>query len=146
MNIKVLLKALPGIFEHVDKNVRAEVRHRHMLSYIRAICIHLTQAKVLTVELFRWIGAAIKPSLEGKIKPVQVCAVHKYTCAFHVWCLVSWLSFFFHQMKELEEEFGKVTGGPAVPSRLLRSQQQAAASAPSAAVDTGGGGGGEEEV
>ena len=43
-------------------------------------------------------------------------------------------------MKELEEEWGKLSGGPAVPTRLLRSQQAQAAT-PQA---VGGGGGGEE--
>ena len=43
------------------------------------------------------------------------------------------------QLKELEEEWGKLPAGKATPIRLLRSQQQAQA----AAAPTGGGGGGE---
>lgn len=79
-NIKQLLKSIPGMFEHSDKTVRAE-------------------AKLLAIEMYRWIGAALKTSLDGKIKPVQ--------------------------MKELEDEFSKLPGDPPVPTRLLRSQQEA---------------------
>ena len=42
------------------------------------------------------------------------------------------------QLKELEDEWAKITGPPA-PTRFLRSQQKAQA----AAVASGGGGGGE---
>lgn len=31
------------------------------------------QAKVLAIELYKWIGAAVKPALEKSLKPVQVC-------------------------------------------------------------------------
>ena len=30
------------------------------------------QAKALAIEVYRWIGAAMKPSLEKSLKPVQV--------------------------------------------------------------------------
>ena len=53
VNMKLLMKQLPGIFIHSDKNVRAE-------------------AKSLSVEVFRWIGAAMKPSMDKSLKPVQV--------------------------------------------------------------------------
>ena len=32
-----------------------------------------TQAKNLAIELFKWFGVAIKPTLEKNLKPVQVC-------------------------------------------------------------------------
>ena len=44
------------------------------------------------------------------------------------------------QLKELEEEWGKISGGPGAPARMLRSQQ----AQPPAAVAGGGGGGGGE--
>ena len=50
--LKPIVKSLQKVLEHSDKNVRAE-------------------AKLLVVELYRWIGAAIKPALQN-IKPVQV--------------------------------------------------------------------------
>lgn len=34
------------------------------------------QAKSLAIELFRWFGVAIKPTLEKHLKPVQVCIHH----------------------------------------------------------------------
>ena len=50
--LKPVVKSLQKVLEHSDKNVREE-------------------AKQLTVELYRWIGQALKPSLQN-IKPVQV--------------------------------------------------------------------------
>ena len=44
-------------------------------------------------------------------------------------------------MKELEEEWGKISGAPA-PTRFLRSQQAQAVAAPVAS--SGGGGGGDD--
>ncbi|BDD55653.1 hypothetical protein MAP00_001145 [Monascus purpureus] len=49
---KPVLKALPKVFGHADKNVRAEAQH-------------------LTVELYRWLKEAIKPVFFGELKPVQ---------------------------------------------------------------------------
>ena len=49
------------------------------------------------------------------------------------------------QLKELEEEWGKLSGAPGAPPRLLRSQQaQPPAVASGGGADGGGGGGGEE--
>ena len=50
------------------------------------------------------------------------------------------------QLKELEEEWGKVAGTPSVPTRFLRSQQQQQAQAVPAAASGGGDGGGDEGV
>jgi cytoskeleton-associated protein 5 len=50
--IKPTLKVLPKLFDHRDKNVRQE-------------------AQTLTVELYRWVGAGLLPSL-NEIKPVQL--------------------------------------------------------------------------
>ncbi|KAL2869858.1 putative spindle pole body component [Aspergillus lucknowensis] len=49
---KPVLKALPKVFGHADKNVRAEAQN-------------------LTVELYRWLKEAMKPVFWGDLKPVQ---------------------------------------------------------------------------
>lgn len=49
---KPVLKTLPKVFAHADKNVRAEAQN-------------------LTVELYRWLKEAIKPLFFGELKPVQ---------------------------------------------------------------------------
>lgn len=49
---KPVLKALPKVFGHADKNVRAEAQN-------------------LAVELYRWLKEAIKPVFWGDLKPVQ---------------------------------------------------------------------------
>lgn len=49
---KPVLKVLPKVFAHADKNVRAESQN-------------------LTVELYRWLREAIKPLFWGELKPVQ---------------------------------------------------------------------------
>jgi hypothetical protein len=92
MNVKPLIKKLPPLFGHSDKNVRAE-------------------ANALTIELYRWIGKAILPSLED-LKPVQ--------------------------LKELTEAFEKLPDEKATPVKYLRSQQAAMAAAAAAAAEGGG--------
>lgn len=52
MDPKPTLKALPKVFGHADKNVRAEAQN-------------------LTVELYRWLREAIKPLFWADLKPVQ---------------------------------------------------------------------------
>ncbi|GME22698.1 putative spindle pole body component [Neofusicoccum parvum] len=49
---KPILKALPKVFGHADKNVRAEAQN-------------------LTVEFYRWLKDAMKPLFWGDLKPVQ---------------------------------------------------------------------------
>lgn len=49
---KPVLKALPKVFAHADKNVRNEAQN-------------------LAVELYRWLKEAIKPLFFGELKPVQ---------------------------------------------------------------------------
>lgn len=49
---KAILKALPKVFGHADKNVRAEAQN-------------------LTVEFYRWLKDAMKPLFWGDLKPVQ---------------------------------------------------------------------------
>ena len=61
------------------------------------LSLSLSQAKLLAVEVYRWMGAPLRGILEKNLKPVQ--------------------------MKELDEEWGKLSGDPAVPNRRLRSQQ-----------------------
>lgn len=77
INPKPLMKQMPTILEDRDKNVREE-------------------GKKLMVELYRWIGQALKPQMSS-LKPVQV--------------------------QELEAEFDKLGGEKAVQNRFLRSQQ-----------------------
>ena len=36
------------------------------------------QAKALAIEVYRWIAAAVKPSLEKSLKPVQVSEPHTH--------------------------------------------------------------------
>ncbi|RUP27265.1 hypothetical protein BC936DRAFT_138746 [Jimgerdemannia flammicorona] len=80
---KPILKHLAKIFGHVDKNVR-------------------TEATALTMEVHRWLGAALSSYL-SELKPVQV--------------------------KELEEGFAKLPADKPVAARLLRSQVAAAVDA-----------------
>nr|XP_054761945.1 cytoskeleton-associated protein 5-like isoform X1 [Lytechinus pictus] len=83
ITLKPVVKSVPKVLEHSDKNVREK-------------------AKQLAIDLYRWIGAAMKPSLQN-IKPVQ--------------------------LKELEEEFEKLPGKPAKQTRFLKSQQDLKAKA-----------------
>lgn len=64
----------------------------------------------MTTELYRWVGAALSPSLSD-LKPVQI--------------------------KELEEAFGKLPSERPTPERLLRSEQQKAAEMAAAEVEIG---------
>ncbi|KPI40828.1 Spindle pole body component alp14 [Cyphellophora attinorum] len=52
------LKALPKVFGHADKNVRAEAQN-------------------LTVELYRWLKDALKPVIWEELKPVQQTDLEK---------------------------------------------------------------------
>nr|WAW84822.1 CKAP5/XMAP215 [Halisarca dujardinii] len=79
VGVKPLVKALPPLFDHKDKLVRAA-------------------AKGLTVEMYRWLGAALRPTLEGSLKPVQ--------------------------MKELSEDWEKLPTTKAHPERYLRSEMK----------------------
>ncbi|TXT09213.1 hypothetical protein VHUM_02687 [Vanrija humicola] len=56
-NVKVLLKALPKIFGHTDKNVRAE-------------------GTSLTLALYTYLGPGLMPAL-AELKPVQVADLQK---------------------------------------------------------------------
>ncbi|OLL25274.1 Spindle pole body component alp14 [Neolecta irregularis DAH-3] len=78
VNPKLILKHLPKIFAHSDKNVRAE-------------------GQALTMELYRWLGDALRPSL-SELKPLQI--------------------------KELDAAFESLEPGKPAQSRFLRSQKQ----------------------
>ncbi|XP_065159394.1 protein mini spindles isoform X2 [Atheta coriaria] len=78
IQLKPVVKKIPVLFADRDKNVRDE-------------------ARLLVIEMYRWIGAALKPQL-STLQPVQVT--------------------------ELEAEFAKIEGQKAVPTRYLRSQQE----------------------
>ncbi|RIA95528.1 armadillo-type protein [Glomus cerebriforme] len=52
VNVKPILKTIPKIFAHTDKNVRSE-------------------GTQLVIELYKWLGKAIDPHL-SELKPVQV--------------------------------------------------------------------------
>ncbi|KAJ3269472.1 hypothetical protein HDU76_011292, partial [Blyttiomyces sp. JEL0837] len=77
VNVKPILKQLPKIFDHKDKVVRAE-------------------GVALAVELYRWVGPALLPSL-SELKPVQ--------------------------LKELNDMFEQMPSERAVPERLVRAEQ-----------------------
>ncbi|GAB6028698.1 hypothetical protein CHUAL_004522 [Chamberlinius hualienensis] len=81
ITLKPIVKQLQPILEDRDKGVRDE-------------------AKLLTVEVYRWIGTAFKSQL-ANLKPVQ--------------------------LTELEAEFEKLGTAKASPTRFLRSQQAARA-------------------
>ena len=55
---KPVIKLLPKVFGHADKNVRAE-------------------ASALTVEFYRWLKDAMKPLFWGELKPVQQADLEK---------------------------------------------------------------------
>lgn len=55
---KPVLKALPKVFGHADKNVRSEATN-------------------LTVELYRWLREAMKPVFWAELKPVQQADLDK---------------------------------------------------------------------
>ncbi|CAL8111536.1 unnamed protein product [Orchesella dallaii] len=77
VNIKPLVKKIQTLCEDRDKTVREET-------------------KKLIIELYRWIGAALKPQLTA-LKPVM--------------------------LQELDAEFEKLANEKPHPTRLLRSQQ-----------------------
>ncbi|CAJ0916923.1 unnamed protein product [Ranitomeya imitator] len=77
MSLKPIIKVLPKLFESREKAVRDE-------------------AKLLAVEIFRWIRDALRPPLQN-INPVQ--------------------------LKELEEEWVKMPLSAPKQTRFLRSQQ-----------------------
>lgn len=86
--IKPLVKILTKLLEDRDKTVREE-------------------SKMLCVEIYRWVGEAIKPQLQT-LKPVT----------------------------ELEELFKKTTGERVVATRYLRSQQEKIAKAKEESADS----------
>ncbi|KAJ2819801.1 hypothetical protein IWW50_005327, partial [Coemansia erecta] len=101
IGLKPLLKALAKPFAHKDNGVRTEAQH-------------------LTVELYRWMGPAIMPSLQD-LPPVL--------------------------LKELETQFSIVAKDPPPKqARLLRSQQEADEVADAAPADTGNGDEGEGDA
>ncbi|KAL9061321.1 MAG: hypothetical protein Q9162_000195 [Coniocarpon cinnabarinum] len=55
---KPVLKSLPKVFGHADKNVRAEAQN-------------------LTVELYRWLREGMKPIFWNELKPVQQADLEK---------------------------------------------------------------------
>lgn len=86
--LKPLGKKIPALLADRDKSVRDET-------------------KLLTIEMFRWIGAALRPQL-STLNDVL--------------------------LKELDAEFEKVKGESPEPSRYLRSQQAKAAARSAAAA------------
>ncbi|GFO33537.1 cytoskeleton-associated protein 5 [Plakobranchus ocellatus] len=101
VQVKPLLKLLPKLLQDRDKNVREET-------------------KQLVIEIYRWIGAALKPQMTN-FQPIQV--------------------------QELEAEFEKMPNEKPQQSRFMRSQQdlkakmeEKAAAAAAAGGDEGDGG------
>ena len=63
IQVKPLLKFLPKLLDDRDKNVREET-------------------KQLVIELYRWIGAALKPQMTN-FKPIQVSSLNLDILRFH---------------------------------------------------------------
>lgn len=99
IGLKPLVKKIPALLADRDKAVRDET-------------------KLLTIEMFRWIGAALRP---------QLTSVNDVL------------------LKELDGEFEKVKGETSEPSRYLRSQQAKAAARSAAAAANQGDGDDEEQ-
>ncbi|VEN43701.1 unnamed protein product, partial [Callosobruchus maculatus] len=99
VSVKPLLKKISTLLADRDKTVRDET-------------------KMMIVEMYRWIGAALKPQLQA----ANLQAV---------------------QMTELEAEFAKIEGQKATPMRYIRSQQ--AKQAAIAAAEAANGDEGDEE-
>ncbi|KAK0530495.1 hypothetical protein OC842_003911 [Tilletia horrida] len=97
-----ILKVLPNIFSHADKTVRAE-------------------GSALAVELHRWIGPALEPTID-QLKDIQA-----------------------KELRALFEEADKASSGKPTPTRYLTSERAAAeaASAQRAAGAEGGGADGD---
>ncbi|XP_017661929.1 PREDICTED: cytoskeleton-associated protein 5 [Lepidothrix coronata] len=103
ISLKPIIKVLPKLFESREKAVRDE-------------------AKLLAVEIYRWIRDALRPPLQN-INSVQ--------------------------LKELEEEWIKVSSAVPRQTRFLRSQQELKAKfeqQQAVGGDTDGGGDDEEET
>ncbi|XP_053923572.1 cytoskeleton-associated protein 5 isoform X2 [Cuculus canorus] len=103
ISLKPIIKVLPKLFESREKAVRDE-------------------AKLLAVEIYRWIRDALRPPLQN-INSVQ--------------------------LKELEEEWVKVSSAAPKQTRFLRSQQELKAKfeqQQAAGGDADGGDDDEEEV
>ncbi|XP_010023181.1 PREDICTED: cytoskeleton-associated protein 5 isoform X2 [Nestor notabilis] len=103
ISLKPIIKVLPKLFESREKAVRDE-------------------AKLLAVEIYRWIRDALRPPLQN-INSVQ--------------------------LKELEEEWVKVSSVAPKQTRFLRSQQELKAKfeqQQAAGGDADGGGDDEEEA
>uniref|UniRef100_A0A6B2EE03 Putative microtubule-associated protein n=1 Tax=Phlebotomus kandelakii TaxID=1109342 RepID=A0A6B2EE03_9DIPT len=96
--VKPIVKKIATLLSDRDKNVRDE-------------------AKSLTIEIYRWIGAALKTQLTSVADVL---------------------------MKELDAEFDKMKNEKAEPTRYLRSQQQRAAAVAAAAAHADDGDVGEE--
>ncbi|KAJ3195247.1 Microtubule-associated protein, microtubule dynamics during spindle orientation, partial [Dinochytrium kinnereticum] len=91
VNVKPVLKLFVKLFDHKDKSVRAEV----CLGLLPENNDHV-QASALAVEMYRWLGEAMRPSI-GELKPVQ--------------------------LKDLNELFDSLSGGRPQPERLIRAEQ-----------------------
>lgn len=111
VTLKPVVKILPKQFESREKAVRDE-------------------AKLLAVEIYKWIRDALRPSLQN-INSVQVGPIITHILhTFHSFLFISRhdklnkpVFFFFLQLKELEEEWVKLPSSPPKQTRFLRSQQ-----------------------
>lgn len=99
ISIKPIVKKLPALLSDRDKAVRDE-------------------SKSLTIEIYRWIGAAFKSQIASL--PAVL-------------------------LTELEAEFEKVSGDKAIPTRYLRSQQERQMLAAVAASSSGDAEDGEDD-
>lgn len=103
VTLKPVVKVLPKQFESREKAVRDE-------------------AKLLAVEIYRWIRDALRPSLQN-INSVQVADADGVPSPIHLHPPLTSCSTLILQLKELEEEWVKLPQGPPKQTRFLRSQQ-----------------------
>lgn len=99
VGVKPIIKKIGTLLTDRDKSVREE-------------------GKLLAIEIFRWIGPALKPQL-ASLAPVLIT--------------------------ELEGEFDKLKGGHPTPTRYLKSQQQRQVAVAQAAADDDCDGDGNED-
>lgn len=102
MTLKPVVKVLPKQFESREKAVRDE-------------------ARLLAVEIYRWIRDALRPPLQN-ITSVQVAAAAPPPLP-HAGPTRQLTPVSSLQLKELEEEWAKLPSSPPKQSRFLRSQQ-----------------------
>lgn len=106
VTLKPVVKILPKQFESREKAVRDE-------------------AKLLAVEIYKWIRDALRPSLQNinsvQVGPLIYTMDYRNTGILNI--KLNRMSHLCLQLKELEEEWVKLPSSPPKQTRFLRSQQ-----------------------